>query len=153
MRFGMFGNGALPPQNGDPQEPASSSSMWGDMFGVGSLFKVITDPQLGQHAAAMMQAISAGAQASTRIERKLNMLLAALGHEIDENGNVRNRPGGGTPLLAADGPHGNRGFAATGGAPDDGGRGLAGDGRLARDADRADDEATRLAGAAVRDET
>ena len=123
----MFGNGKDQPAQIPPDaaiEAPSSSSLWGDMFGVGSLFKVITDPALGAHAAAMMNAITESAKASSRIERKLNRLLAALGQEV-EDANVGS-PGIGPPaLLAADGANGGRGLAPASGAPDNGGRGIA----------------------------
>ena len=53
-----FGNGA-----GDFPAPQAqdTKSMWGDMFGLGSLMKVITDPALIEHAHAMMQATIEGA--------------------------------------------------------------------------------------------
>jgi hypothetical protein len=76
----MFGNGSE-----DTQGPApDTKSLWGDMFGLGPLMKVISDPALGQHAQAMMQAIAEGANASRRIEVKLNRLLEALGHDVSD---------------------------------------------------------------------
>jgi hypothetical protein len=71
----MFGNNGA----GEPQD---TKSLWGDMFGLGGLMKVITDPALVAHAHAMMQATIEGANSSRRIEAKLDRLLGALGHEI-----------------------------------------------------------------------
>ena len=74
----MFGNGS-----GEAQ-PQDTKSLWGDMFGLGGLMKVITDPALVAHAHAMMQATIEGANSSRRIELKLDRLLQALGHEISD---------------------------------------------------------------------
>jgi hypothetical protein len=69
--------------NGQPVEipqdvtPPDTSSLWGNMFGLGSFFKVVTDPQLQAHAHAMINAIIESAQASKRIEAKLDALLGA----------------------------------------------------------------------------
>ena len=76
----MFGNGS----GGDPSQPQDTKSLWGDMFGLGGLMKVITDPALVAHAHAMMQATIEGANSSRRIEAKLDRLLGALGHEIND---------------------------------------------------------------------
>jgi hypothetical protein len=118
----MNGNGQ------EPQiEPPSSSSLWGDMFGFGPLFRMMQDPALGAHAHGMMQAIIEGAQSNRRIEAKLNALLGALGHDVAE---IERRAGmaGGSGrfnppvLLAVDGANGIGGFAAASVAPDDGNR-------------------------------
>jgi hypothetical protein len=118
----MFGNGS----GGDAQ-PQDTKSLWGDMFGLGSLMKVITDPALVQHAHAMMQATIDGAHASRRIEAKLDRLLGALGHEIsDINARfpAQFQPAG-TPLLVEHGANGAGRHAAAIGAPDDGSAGAA----------------------------
>jgi hypothetical protein len=105
----MFGK-----SNGsDPSQPQSSGSLWGDVFGLSGLMKVITDPALVNHAHAMMQATIDGAHANRRIEAKLDRLLRALGHEIND---INSRfpdnfqPGPTPPLLEggrADGTGGN----------------------------------------------
>jgi hypothetical protein len=77
MRLGMFGSNG----SGEAQD---TKSIWGDMFGLGGLMKVITDPALIAHAHAMMQATIEGANSSRRIEAKLDRLLGALGHEISD---------------------------------------------------------------------
>jgi hypothetical protein len=76
--FGMNGNGQ--------EQPAApeTSSLWGDMFGMGSLFKMISDPGLMAHTHAMMAAVIEGANANRRIEAKLDRLLNALGHQIND---------------------------------------------------------------------
>jgi hypothetical protein len=76
----MFGksNGA------GEEQPQGTGSLWGDMFGLSGLMKVITDPALVQHAHGMMQATIDGAHANRRIEAKLDRLLRALGHEIED---------------------------------------------------------------------
>jgi hypothetical protein len=77
----MFGIG-----NGsdEPSQAQDTKSIWGDMFGLSGLMKVITDPALMAHAHAMMQATIEGANSSRRIEAKLDRLLGALGHEITD---------------------------------------------------------------------
>ena len=121
----MFGSG-----NGqDAAQAPETSSLWGDMFGVGSLFKVISDPALMQHAHQMMGAVIEGANANRRIEAKLDRLLRALGNDISDI-NARfpaqfqppHDPGPSAPpaLLEANRADGAGGFAAAIGAPDDG---------------------------------
>jgi hypothetical protein len=126
-RLAMFGNGSDPTgQNAQNTqiEPPATSSLWGDMFGIGPLFKMISDPALGAHAHQMMQAIIEGASASSRIEAKLNALLKALGHDVAEI----ERQAAAAPLViapalfAAHGANGTRGRSAATGAPDDGSR-------------------------------
>jgi hypothetical protein len=127
--FAMFGNGSQPPHlPDDPQVVApDTSSLWGNMFGVGPLLKLISDPALGAHAHAMMQAIIEGAQASARTEAKLNALLKALGHEIDNRATALAAPallgadgrdGAGRPPLASLAPHNGAGGAAASPATD-----------------------------------
>ena len=75
------------PMNGNGQEPLpaqETSSIWGDMFGMGSLFKLISDPALMAHTHQMIGAVIEGANANRRIEAKLDRLLGALGHEISD---------------------------------------------------------------------
>jgi hypothetical protein len=130
MRFAMFGNGTGDAPNLPTTgvvEPPSSSSLWGDMFGLSGLIKTITDPALGAHAHQMMAAIIEGSQASARIEKKLNQLLEALGHDVADlerrNATPGFNPGAGPPaLLAGERTHGSGGFAAASVAPDDGNR-------------------------------
>lgn len=74
----MFGNG------GDSSQPQDTGSMWGDMLGMGSLFKVITDPALMQHTHTMIAAVIEGANANRRIEAKLDRMLKALGQNLDD---------------------------------------------------------------------
>ena len=120
----MFGksNGAA-----ESDQPPGTGSLWGDMFGLGGLMKVITDPALVNHAHAMMQATIEGANSSRRIEAKLDRLLGALGHEISD---INSRfPAQFQPapsaLLVQHGANGAGGNSAATGAPDDGGRGAA----------------------------
>jgi hypothetical protein len=115
----MFGNGKTNPMIDQQGEmiPPDTSSLWGNMFGANSLFKVITDPTLGAKSLEMMAAIQQGAMASVRIEQKLDMLLKALGHEIDAQG-FATLP----QSQRADGPGG---AAVASGAADDGNRGIA----------------------------
>lgn len=144
----MFGAGKgqvsgeqVEPPFGAPIEPPSTSSLWGDMFGMGSLLKLVSDPALGAHAHQMMGALIEAAQASQRIEKKLDTLLKALGHEIDgiatrtENdlAAAQARPGVAPPLLAAHRADGGGGFAPASLAPDDGDCGSLSDGRTDHD--------------------
>lgn len=127
----MFGNG----QDPGAEQAQSTSSLLGDLFGVGSLFKVITDPGLQAHAHAMMAAVIEGANSSRRIEAKLDRLLKALGHEIEDI-NARfptaYRDLAGAPLLEQHRADGAAGHSLAGGAPDDGARGAAVDPGKAR---------------------
>jgi hypothetical protein len=123
----MFGIG-----NGNGQEtgigeqPQDTKSIWGDMFGLGGLMKVITDPALVAHAHAMMQATIEGANSSRRIEAKLDRLLGALGHEIsDINSRFPAQFQSAPALLVEHGANAAGGTAAATGAPDNGGRGAA----------------------------
>ena len=127
--MGMFGIGSGNGQGLGSGEPApDTKSLWGDMFGLGSLMKVITDPALVQHAHNMMQATIEGANANRRIEAKLDMLLRALGHEIDA---INDRfpstfqPLGPTALLVQNRADGARRHPPAGVALDDGSRGAA----------------------------
>lgn len=125
----MFGLG-----NGNGQEtgigpqPQDTKSLWGDMFGLGGLMKVITDPALVAHAHAMMQATIEGANSSRRIEAKLDRLLGALGHEISDINSrfpANFQPAQSPALLVQHDANGTGGNSAATGAPDDGGRGAA----------------------------
>lgn len=69
----MFNFGKAEPEVLPPgEEPQSTGSLWGEMFGLGPMFKMLTDPALGQHAHEMMQAIIESAKANARIEAKLD---------------------------------------------------------------------------------
>ena len=122
-----FGNGA----SGEfpASQPQDTKSMWGDMFGLGGLMKVITDPALIEHAHAMMQATIEGANSSRRIEAKLDRLLGALGHEIsDINARFPAAFHAGPQTVVAQPPallaqhraNGGGGYSAATGALDDG---------------------------------
>jgi hypothetical protein len=115
----MFGNGS----GADAAQPQDTKSIWGDMFGLTGLMKVITDPALVSHAHAMMQATIEGANSSRRIEAKLDRLLGALGHEINDI-NARFpatfQPPGAPALLVQHGANGAGGHSPATGAPDDG---------------------------------
>jgi hypothetical protein len=115
--LGMFGNGA------GADQPQDTKSLWGDMFGLSGLsglMKVITDPALVAHAHQMMQATIEGANASRRIEAKLDRLLGALGHEISD---INSRfPAAFQPAVLLEGNGGNAPgpHPAATGAPDHG---------------------------------
>ena len=114
----MFGIG-----NGSGEQPQDTKSLWGDMFGISGLMKVISDPALIAHAHAMMQATIEGANSSRRIEAKLDRLLQALGHEIsDINGRfpAAFQPLTAPALLEQNGADGTGGHAPATGALDDG---------------------------------
>jgi hypothetical protein len=119
----MFGNGQ------DAPAPPDTGSLWGEMFGMGSLFKMISDPALMAHTHQMLNAVIEGANASRRIEAKLDRLLGALGHEISDI-NARFpaafQPPGATQLLEGNAAAGNRGDPAATRPPDDGSRGAPG---------------------------
>jgi hypothetical protein len=123
----MFGLG-----NGSGEaQPQDTKSIWGDMFGLGGLMKVISDPALIAHAHAMMQATIEGANSSRRIEAKLDRLLGALGHEIsdiDARYPAQHFPAGlgAPPLLVEHGANGAAGHPAATGAAHDGSQNAAG---------------------------
>jgi hypothetical protein len=50
--------------------------MWSDMLGLGSFFRILSDPSLVDQVHAMMGAVIEAAQANKRIEAKLDELLA-----------------------------------------------------------------------------
>jgi hypothetical protein len=132
----MFGNGSG--ESVDPAQPQDTKSLWGDMFGLGSLMKVLSDPALQLHAQAMMQSIIEGANANRRMEAKLDRLLGALGHEIaDINSRFPSQfhPAGPAPLLEGNGADGDRANPSAGGAVDDGSASAAD--RLGADGDAA----------------
>lgn len=109
----MLGNGR------QKIDPPSSASLWGDMFGMGGFFKMISDPNLGAQAGAMMKAIIESSQAAHRTEAKLDALMKALGHVPIE------------PVAALSAPNGTDGSgrpASTGEPLDDGVGGAAHDG-------------------------
>lgn len=121
----MSGNGEQPRQ----EQAQSTSSIFGDMFGIGQLFKVITDPALQAHTHAMLAAVIEGASATRRVEAKLDRLLIAMGQrieDINEKWPADMRAGVAPPaLLEGDRANGNRGFAPSSEPSDNGGRGAA----------------------------
>jgi hypothetical protein len=122
--FGTNGNGGLGKGDVPQSSPPDTGSLWGDMFGVSSLFKVISDPSLMAHAHQMMASVIEGANANRRIEAKLDRLLKAIGHEIsDINARFPSafHPGLTHPALPQpDGADGAGGHSAATGASDDG---------------------------------
>jgi hypothetical protein len=113
--------------NNGAGEAQDTKSIWGDMFGIGGLMKVITDPALVAHAHAMMQATIEGANSSRRIEAKLDRLLGALGHEIaDINSRFPAQFQPAPALLVEHGANGAGGDPPATGAVDDGSAGAAG---------------------------
>lgn len=56
-------------------EPKPTSSLWGEMFGLGPLMRLIQDPQLGAKTHQAVQAIIDGHARMVRIEAKLDALL------------------------------------------------------------------------------
>src|SRR5215468_1358183 len=96
----------------DPtQEAQSTGSMWGSMFGLGPLMRLISDPELSQNANKVMRALIAGQAASQRVEAKLDFLLKVLGHDpqaiAPDDANGPGRGNDFTALLARL-PDGNR---------------------------------------------
>ena len=118
----MFGNGQ------EPAPPQETASIWGDMFGMGSLFKIISDPALVAHAHAMMASVIEGANANRRIEAKLDRLLGALGHEISDINSrfpAAFQPAGAPALLEGNASDGTRGHPPSSGVAHDGSGGAA----------------------------
>lgn len=112
--------------NGQSEEqPRSTSSMWQDMFGLGPLFRMVSDPMMQQNAVLMMQAVAAGASSSQRLEAKLDFIIRKLGHDpatIVPSVHELTAPGRSGPALIPDGRTGlGAGAAAASGlAADDG---------------------------------
>lgn len=90
--------------------PASSSSLWGDMFGLGPMLKMISDPNLGNTALAMMQAIMESAKANARIEAKLNAILERHGYDLAQFDNAAGSAGPVATVFDAIGRDGIGGF-------------------------------------------
>jgi hypothetical protein len=109
--------------NGQDAPPQETASIWGDMFGMSSLFKMISSPELMAHTHQMLAAVIEGANANRRIEAKLDRLLRALGHEIADINDrfpAQFRPPGLAPLLERNGALGTGSRAAASGPSDDG---------------------------------
>ena len=105
--------------NGQDAAPQSTASIWGDMFGMGSLFKLVTDPMLGATAQRMMETIIESSLASRRLEAKLDLLLKGQGHDIDAV-NARFAGLGPPALLEMGGAARSRSDPASSHADDDG---------------------------------
>jgi hypothetical protein len=102
----------------DPNiEPPSTRRLWADMFGLGDLYRVVTDPGLITQTHAMVGAITDAVGAMRRIEAKLDRLLAEYGIDVNamESGTV-----GTASLPLQHGPNGTGGHPTAGGAVDDG---------------------------------
>lgn len=78
----IFGNGfgSVEPI----EEPQPTRSIFGDLFGLGPMLKMLTDPAMLASAQAMMAAITAGGEAAQRLEMKLDLLLRAQGHDVEQ---------------------------------------------------------------------
>ena len=138
----MFGNGSRQ----DPPSAPETSSLWGDMFGVSSLFKIISDPALMAHAHQMMASVIEGANANRRIEAKLDRLLKAIGHEItDINARFPSAFVAPPALSGPDGADGARGHSAATGAAHDGGALASDDPRQSRGPVRSGDAGAHAA--------
>jgi hypothetical protein len=92
-----------------------TSSMWNDVLGIGGFIKSLTDPQMLQNAALMMQAITDCAHGMKRIEAKLDILLKESGHDGERQGHAI-----AALLLEGNGASGTRGRAAAIGTVDNG---------------------------------
>src|SRR5262249_17488919 len=101
----------------DPDQAQPTGRLWGDMFGIGPLMRLINDPELGAKAQLAVQGVIAGTAAMARIEAKLDFLLRALGHHPTNIG--RNA----VAALPARLPNGGRRDAVASPAPDHGSRG------------------------------
>jgi hypothetical protein len=115
----MQGNGNASSPAAEIAAPQSSRSMWANMFGLGPLLDMIGDPQMMAHAHAVMQAMIEGANASRRLEAKLDLILRGLGHDPQSVHPADLRS---AALPAADGAAGDRGFTVASLFADDGDR-------------------------------
>ena len=97
------------------EQAQPTGRLWGDMFGLGPIMRLINDPELGPKAHQAIAGIIASSAAMVRIEAKLDFLLRVSGH--DPAAIVAALPGG----L----PDGNRGPAVAGAIAHDGGGGVA----------------------------
>lgn len=110
----------LPPTDAPSWEEApSTGSLWGQMFGLSPILRMLTDPQAQANAQALIMALTAGVASIPRIEAKLDALLG------QEHPLVRATPPRIAALSDEHRADGTGGFAASGGAPDNGPGGLA----------------------------
>jgi hypothetical protein len=73
----------------DAQQPPDTASLWGNMFGLGPIMRLINDPQLGQQAQRLIAEMMASQHivrrledGQRRIEAKLDLLLEAASVDI-----------------------------------------------------------------------
>jgi hypothetical protein len=59
-------------------EPPSSASLWGDMLGMGGVFRAASDPGMIGQLQQMIAAVIDGARANQRMEAKLDVVLIEL---------------------------------------------------------------------------
>jgi hypothetical protein len=109
--------------------PQPTGSLWGNVFGLGPIVKLINDPQLADNAKKAMAAIIASHETIARIENKLDVLLRAQGHDPGTIGRAAALPAGEPdrdrgPTLASVAPDNGAGDAT----PSDGQAGDAGGG-------------------------
>jgi hypothetical protein len=74
--------------------PQPTGKLWGDMFGLGPVMRLINDPALGDNAKKAMAAIIASHETIARIEAKLDVLLRAQGHDPGTIGQLAALPAG-----------------------------------------------------------
>lgn len=108
--------------NGSDIEPPSTRSMWGDMFGLGPLLRIASDPAIVHQALGMLSQLAEAGAVNRRLEAKLDILLAAGGHDLESINRAIDATA--RPNLAflpqIDGTVGAVGAAATGRPSDDG---------------------------------
>jgi len=63
--------------------PVETRSLWGDLFGIGPLIKMATDPAMIAQVMTLMATMTENARAAQRIEMKLDLILSSQGHDID----------------------------------------------------------------------
>lgn len=97
----VYGSIETPEPEPQPDQAQPTSSLWGQLFGLGPLFRMVSDPQMMQNAIGMMQAIAAGAAANQRLEAKLDFLLRKQGYDPEEI--ASSAPGRSGPALIPDG--------------------------------------------------
>jgi hypothetical protein len=76
--FRMFING-----NDQDYEAKPTSSLLGDVLGIGGLIKAMSDPAMMQGAYQMMAALTAAGMTLPRLEAKLDLLLRDKGHDVE----------------------------------------------------------------------
>lgn len=106
--------------NGSDIDPPSTRSMWGDMFGLGPLLRIASDPAIVHQALGILSQLAEAGAVNRRLEAKLDILLAAGGHDLESINRAIDATARPSFLPTINGTVGAVGAAATGRPSDDG---------------------------------